>query len=189
MRAPFVSTSLCMFGWQQYWAKGCLSRGGKNYLGNNKGELNQDLFVWFNHLLKILGNMWPTCCLIIVYWVFHHDFTRGSHLYVLGRSVCYQDQIESNDQSPFWGPSRDQGDLQAVKINRSRMHWLQFDVWPWKSSNQEAQKGTIKRSSTLTANLIAVANASTGNMQVTTPCLSHSELPSGVQQLTINHFT
>ena len=58
-----------------------------------------------------------------------------------------------------------------LKINqKSRMRGnLTFD--PWKSSDQEPQKGTIKQSSTLFAdqqNLIVIANAATDDVWVTT---------------------
>ena len=60
-------------------------------------------------------------------------------------------KIESSDQSPLGGQSRDQGDLQTAKNQRSRTCSSNVTFDPWKSSDQEPQKGTIKRSSTLFA--------------------------------------
>ena len=58
-------------------------------------------------------------------------------------------KIESSDQSPFRGRSRDQGGLQVAKINGSRTRGCNLTFDPEKSSDQEPQKGTIKRSSAL----------------------------------------
>ena len=47
---------------------------------------------------------------------------------------------ESGNQIPFGGPikgSRDQGDLQTTKINRSRLSGCSLTFEPWKSSDQE----------------------------------------------------
>ena len=58
-------------------------------------------------------------------------------------------KIESSDQSPFGGWSRNQGDLQTAKNQQWRTHGYNLTFDPW--SNQEPQKGMIKQSSTLFA--------------------------------------
>ena len=76
-------------------------------------------------------------------------------------------KIESRDQCPFGGRSRDQGELRTSKNQQSRTQRLRDVTFaPWKSSDEEPRKGTTKRSSTIFADqkLDVVANASTGDM-------------------------
>ena len=74
----------------------------------------------------------------------------------------------------FESQSRDQGHLQTATKDQE----CTAAIWPLthkKIKWSRALEGTIKQSSTLFANqkiLIPVANASTGNIQVTTPYLS-----------------
>ena len=74
---------------------------------------------------------------------------RGSHLHALCRNICDWDQnwIQAI-KALLGGQSRDWGDLQTAKINRSRKHNCNLTFDPWKSSDPEPQKGTINRSST-----------------------------------------
>ena len=65
--------------------------------------------------------------------------TRGSHLHVCVEAFATGIKIESSDQSPFGGAD------QGIKVNQqSRMHGYNVTFDPWKSSDQEPQKGTIK---------------------------------------------
>ena len=77
--------------------------------------------------------------------------TRGSHMSCVEVFVTGI-KIESSDQSPLGGRSRDQSDLWTTKNQQSRMHDYNVTIDPWKSTNQELQKGTIMWSSTLFAN-------------------------------------
>ena len=70
-------------------------------------------------------------------------------------------KIESSDQSPFGGWSRNQGDLQTAKNQQWRMHGYNLTFDPWKLSDQEPQKGTIKQSSTLFADQKAWSRSQT----------------------------
>ena len=72
--------------------------------------------------------------------------------------VTYMSRVEAGSKlnqvikAILWGRSRDQGDLQTAKNWQSRMHGCNVTFDLWKSSDQEPQEGTIKRSSTLFAN-------------------------------------
>ena len=68
-----------------------------------------------------------------------------SHLEAFATGI----KIESSDQSLLGGRSRDQGGLWIAKNQQSRTHDCNVTFDPWKSHNQESQKGTIKRSSIL----------------------------------------
>ena len=75
-------------------------------------------------------------------------------------------KIESSDQTLFESRSRDQGYLRTVKSKNQ----LQFDLWPIKIKLPRAFEGMIKHTFCRSKILITVANASTGDIQVTTPC-------------------
>ena len=76
---------------------------------------------------------------------------KGSYFYVLCRNVCDQDQNWIK-RSNFW--VEDQGikvTSKLLKIKGSRTCCCNLTFDPWKSSDQEPQKGTIRRLSTFFA--------------------------------------
>ena len=76
--------------------------------------------------------------------VAYDQITRSSHLYVLCRSICSQDQNWIKQSKPFWGADQwIKVTSELLKIdNQEQGCNLTFD--PWKSSDQEPQKGMIK---------------------------------------------
>ena len=98
------------------------------------------------------------------------SLAMGSHLYVQCRSVGDRDQ---NWIKCFWGA--DQGIKVTSKLLKINNQECTAAMWPLTPGNQaikSLRKQMIKHTFCRSINLIAVANASTGNMLVTTPCLA-----------------
>ena len=91
-------------------------------------------------------------CKLPTNWINRFTPYKGSHLYLPCRSVCDRDQNWIKRSKPFWGA--DQGIKVTSELLKSTIKnaWLNVTFDPWKSIDQEPQKETIKRSSTLFAN-------------------------------------
>ena len=99
--------------------------------------------------------------------VTHWLTPQGSHLYVMRRSVCDWDQNWiQRSKSLFGGRSKDQGDLGTAKTQEPTMHGCNLTLT---LGNQAIKSLRRERSSDQaffcwSKNLIAVANASTGDI-------------------------
>ena len=116
----------------------------------------------------------PPVWLTIFPWVWGH-LSRGSHFYVLGRSICDWDQNWIRKEKPFLGAH--QGIKVISELLKSTDQGHAAAVWPLTLENQaitsEGNDQAIKHTGLYQSKkkLNLVANASTGNIQVTTPCL------------------